>query len=321
MNNRSSHKLSLSRVTRYGGGGRGTDAAGGFGGGCDGSFPKVELNRFVVTTTVYALITWAYGYNKVSFVSLGDLLTGGPGWIRSERFEIQALMPDGSPTYTFEEFMKGDAPRLEKMLQTLLADRFKLVLHRETKEVPGYALIPGRGGPKLTRSKDEDKPGLGMRRHADQNGQMSNTIVGRKAERRDFAFLLLMTTRRPVIDRTGLTGEFNFDVEFAPFDSDAPADSTAPSLFTALQEHSGFAWRPRTLRLMAWSSIMPRGLRRIDMERWRRPQFEGQTNARLYCISTIKPSRLRAMWRSAKWKSARNIFSTSAFVFFCTSIS
>lgn len=51
---------------------------------------------------------------------------------------------------------------------------------------------------------------------------------------RDLAFLLLMTTQRPVIDRTGLTGEFNFDLEFAPFDSE-PAGSSAASLFTAIQ--------------------------------------------------------------------------------------
>jgi len=49
----------------------------------------------------------------------------------------------------------------------------------------------------------------------------------------------VMTTHRPVIDRTGLTGQFDFDVDFAPFDSDVPADSNAPSLFTALQEQLG----------------------------------------------------------------------------------
>src|SRR5580700_11482133 len=71
---------------------------GGFAGGmsgCDGGFPKVGGNRFVVTTTPFALITWAYGYNKVwgcAFTSSGDLITGGPPWVRSERFEIQALM-------------------------------------------------------------------------------------------------------------------------------------------------------------------------------------------------------------------------------------
>jgi uncharacterized protein (TIGR03435 family) len=60
-------------------------------------------------------------------------------------------------------------------------------------------------------------------------------MVAKRVEMRDFAFLLLLTTQRPVIDRTGLTGEFDLDLEFAPFDSDA-ADSNAPSLFTAIQQ-------------------------------------------------------------------------------------
>jgi uncharacterized protein (TIGR03435 family) len=135
--------------------------------------------------------------------------------------------------------MKGDAPKLEQMLQTMLADRFKLVVRRETKEVPAYALVPGKGGPKLTRPAPADKTNFGMRRQSEPNGQVSNKIIGRRTELRDFTFLLLLTTRRPVIDRTGLTGEFNFDLEFAPFDSVDPAESSAPSLFTALQEQLG----------------------------------------------------------------------------------
>jgi hypothetical protein len=62
------------------GNGRGTPAPGGAGRGCDGGFPRVDGTRFTVTTTPYALITWAYGYNRTwgcSYVSSGDLLTGG----------------------------------------------------------------------------------------------------------------------------------------------------------------------------------------------------------------------------------------------------
>jgi uncharacterized protein (TIGR03435 family) len=213
--------------------------------GCDGGFPKVEGNRFVVTTTPFALITWAYGYNKVwgcAFTSSGDLITGGPSWVRSERYEIQALAPEGAHAYTFDEFMKGDAPGLERMLQSLLADRFKMVVRHVTKEVPGYALVLGKGGAKLNPSglkpsAADDKPMMGGRRH-ESNGQAAETVTARKMEMRDLAFLLVMTTHRPVIDRTGLTGEFNFDLDFAPFDSDA-AGSTAPSLFTAIQEQLG----------------------------------------------------------------------------------
>jgi uncharacterized protein (TIGR03435 family) len=225
--------------------GTGPGGRGGFAGGmngCDGSFPKVEAHRFEVTTTPFALITWAYGYNKVwgcAFTSSGDLITGGPSWIRSERFEIQAIIPEGATVYTFDQFMKGDAPGLERMLQTLLADRFGLVVRHVTKEVAGYALSPAKGGPKLKASTVDDQQAMGIRRQADPNGQITDKLIGRKMEMRDLAFLLVMTTHRPVIDRTGLTGQFDFDADFAPFDSDAPADSNAPSLFTALQEQLG----------------------------------------------------------------------------------
>jgi uncharacterized protein (TIGR03435 family) len=224
----------------------GPEGRGGFAGGmngCDGSFPKVESNRFSVTTTPFALITWAYGYNKVwgcAFTSSGDLISGGPSWVRTERFEIQAIIPPGAPVYTLDQFMKGDAPGLEKMLQTLLADRFGLVVRHVTKEVPGYALSPAKGGPKLKTSSVEDQPAMGIRRQADPNsGQLTDKLIGRKMEMRDLAFMLVMTTHRPVIDRTGLTGQFNFEVDFAPFDSDDRADSSAASLFSALPEQIG----------------------------------------------------------------------------------
>jgi uncharacterized protein (TIGR03435 family) len=210
--------------------------------GCDGGFPRIDGNRFVVTTTPFALITWAYGYNKVwgcAFTSSGDLITGGPAWVRSERFEVQALVPEGATIYTLDQFMKGDAPGLEKMLQLLLADRFKLVVHNVTKEVPGYALVPAKGGSKLKTSAADDQPAMGVRRKADPGGQVASNLVGRKMEMRDLAFLLVMITNRPVIDRTGLTGHFNFDLDFAPLDGDAAANSGAPSLFTAIQEQLG----------------------------------------------------------------------------------
>lgn len=215
---------------------------GGAGEGCDGGFPQVDGSHFAVTTTTYALIAWAYGYNKTwgcSYVSFGDLLTGGPSWIRSERFTIAAKIPDDAPKYTFDQFMKGDAPALEKMLQALLADRFHLIVHRESKQVSGYALVLSKEGSKLSHSLPEDKRAMGIRREAGPDGEPFNKMVGRKVEIRDLAFLLLITTRRPVIDRTGLSGEYNFDIDFAPFDSYTAIDSSAPSLFTAMQQRLG----------------------------------------------------------------------------------
>jgi uncharacterized protein (TIGR03435 family) len=194
--------------------------------GCDGGFPRVEHNRFTVTTTVFALITWAYGFNKnggCSFVSMGDFLTGGPDWIRSEKFEIRALMPDGSPDYNTGEFLNGKAPALEGMISRMLADRFKLVVRREAKEAPVYA--PSTGDiPVAWRQRTPPTPNVRVLR-----ARTSMTYI---------ALSLVIEARRPVIDRTGLTGDFDVELTFAPFNAPA-ADSTAPDLLTAVQEQLG----------------------------------------------------------------------------------
>jgi hypothetical protein len=81
-----------------------------------------------------------------------------------------------------------------------------MVVHHVTKEVPGYALVLGKGGSKLKPSAADDKPMMGGRRQAEPNGQAVQTITARKMEVRDLTFLLVMTTNRPVIDRTGCDG-------------------------------------------------------------------------------------------------------------------
>jgi uncharacterized protein (TIGR03435 family) len=210
-----------------------------FGDGCDGGFPRVDHNRFTVTTTAYALTTWAYGFNNrggCSFVSYGGFISGGPAWLRSERFQIQALMPEGSPDYTTGQFLNGEAPKLETMIKSMLADRFHLAVHREVKEVPGYILVVGKDGPKIHASSDADAAAP-----ATQRGAVPSSGSRRVRMRTTMTYVALMLgviTRRPVVDRTGLSGEFNFELEFAPPDAPA-ADSSAPSVFTAVQEQLG----------------------------------------------------------------------------------
>ena len=207
--------------------------------GCDGGFPRVEHNRFTVTTTVFALITWAYGFNKnggCSFVSVGDFLTGGPDWIRSEKFEVRALMPDDLPENATFEFLNGKTPALEAMIARLLADRFKLVVHKETKQAPVYNLVVANGGPKLNRPSAVGPERFGTGRG---RGDSPGTRVMRARTTMTYlALMLVIEARRPVIDRTGLTGDFEFELEFAPFNAPV-ADSTAPDLFTAVQEQLG----------------------------------------------------------------------------------
>jgi uncharacterized protein (TIGR03435 family) len=210
-----------------------------FGDGCDGGFPRVDHNRFTVTTTAYALMTWAYGFNKnggCSFVSYGGFISGGPPWIRSERFEVQALMPDGSPEYTTGQFLNGEAPKLELMIKNLLADRFQLAIHRETKDVSGYNLVVGKDGAKIRVVKETDPPPARA-----QRGPPTLPGAQRVYMRTTMTYVALMLgviTRRPVVDRTGLTGVFAFELEFAPPDRPV-GDSSAPSVFTAVQEQLG----------------------------------------------------------------------------------
>ena len=210
-----------------------------YGRGCDGSFPQVENNRFRVTTTVFALITWAYGYNDrggCSFTSNGNLITGGPSWVGVERFEVQAVLPDGAPSYSLTQFLDGQTPRLEAMLRTLLADRFKLKMRREMKDAPVYALVPGRSGAKVPAAKGDDPVMFNI--SPDPSGgnalrlRVSNVTMSR------IALMVGIVVRRPVVDGTGMNGQYTFDLLFAPPNAN-PAETSAPSLTTAFQEQLG----------------------------------------------------------------------------------
>jgi uncharacterized protein (TIGR03435 family) len=130
------------------------------------------------------------------------------------------------------------------MLQTLLTDRFKLVLRREMKELPVYVLTVAKGGPKLKPWKDGDRilaPSFGFRQN---QGQMVAGVFGDKVSMAGLATSLEMATRRPVVDRTGIVGEFNYVVDFAPpnpgilVNSGLPVMSS-PSVFAALQTQLG----------------------------------------------------------------------------------
>jgi len=204
---------------------------------CIGSRLQIDPGRFLVRSkTVHSLIVLAYGKDCDLFTF--DLLSGGPSWIRSERFDIEALIPEGTPAYTSRQFIKGDAPKLQEMLKNLLEDRFKLVMHRDMKEMPGYFLTI-KGKAKLTASKEGDPPRDGLT-HPPEDPTMH--LVGGKATMTDLALWLGRLTGRPVLDRTGITGEFNYDVKYVPVDNQPGAGTiglVGPSIFTAIQEELG----------------------------------------------------------------------------------
>jgi len=182
---------------------------------------------------------------NIRFMSLFNLMLtayrirahqlSGPDWMRSQRFDIVAKMPDG-----------GTREKVPEMLQALLAERFKLTIHRETKEQPVYALVVGKNGPKLQESAANadaplpDTPGgralytPGGDARMDANGNVSVTggVLGpiRGGRGADGApqFELLKVTmaglaqlvtphvERPVVDMTGLTGSYRFVFALPP---------------------------------------------------------------------------------------------------------
>ena len=132
------------------------------GGGPAGPQPcggLVQLNpgRFVASNvTLYRLITMAYGKN-CRLSQEQELLARGPDWRQSVAFDIQATLPAGAPAYTVQQLQNGEAPRLQMMLQNMLADRFSLTLHRETKEIPVYNLVVVKMG-RIKLSDDQTPP-------------------------------------------------------------------------------------------------------------------------------------------------------------------
>jgi uncharacterized protein (TIGR03435 family) len=156
---------------------------------------QITPGRFITRrTNLTGLIAAAYG-NRCP---LGDMLSGGPDWVRMEEFEIQALIPPGSPVYTNSDFLEGKAPQLQKMLQNLLAERFQLRLRREMKEMPAYNMVLVQEG-KLKLSADQ----TGATRVPMPRGSYTG---GNSTSMAEFAGFLQWSMNRLVLDKTGLKG-------------------------------------------------------------------------------------------------------------------
>ena len=154
-------------------------------------------------------------------------ISGGPDWLDAERFVISAK--SAQPADGDEELMV--------LLQDLLADRFKLTLHRETRTMPAFVLDVARNGPKLEKAS----PG-------GTNTTTSNTgimIEAHSANLDSFARILARKMDLPVVNHTGLEGIFDFKLHWTP-DTTRPQAGSAPewpSIFTAIQEQLGLRLR------------------------------------------------------------------------------
>lgn len=196
-------------------------------------------------SSVEDLISFAYSVQEKQIVN-------APAWIDSERYDIEAV-PDAAGTPNTEQ--------VRIMIRKLLADRFKLTFHKENRELSAYVLTVAKSGEKLTPTEVKGQlPGLGF-----GPGKGGITLRVINAAIPDFTgFLQVLVLDRPVVDRTGLTGRYDFSCTFAPDSSQfgghppqfpgatpqggassgatpEPAAETdaAPNLFEAMQQQLG----------------------------------------------------------------------------------
>jgi uncharacterized protein (TIGR03435 family) len=187
-------------------------------------------NRFVATNvTLFALVEWAYHIEAFRIV-------GDPSWMTSDHFDIEAKAEGNASMDQFRW-----------MLQTLLADRFDLKLHRETRELPRYGLVVAKGGPKLKAGKCFGTPSP-ANPCGGTSGSTRGTLIGRATSMEVLAQALSGILTRDVLDRTRLGGVYDFDLTWTPDElaRQGPGDADAPpldvnggSIFTALQEQLG----------------------------------------------------------------------------------
>jgi len=215
--------------------------------------------------TLQALIQQAYGVQAYQ-------ISGAPDWLNRDRFDLEAKLDDSLA----DELSKGDANQLsaeqQPMLLELLADRFQLSVHRETRELPAYALVIGKNGSKLHEATPGDTYPNGLK-DANGNGHgeimrwLRGQVIGQEISLEFLAHQLSRELGRLVLDRTGLSGKYDFTLQWSdgrllareyivvpgrsgavskPMRADPPASTNIqsaefsdPSIFTALQDQLG----------------------------------------------------------------------------------
>ena len=162
---------------------------------------------------------------KFAYGLVSDAQISSPDWVKSRevRFDIVAQPPAGTPD-----------DQIPCMLQTLMADRLKLAVHREPKDLSFLALAKGKNGPKFHVSTAPASTPTGIQ----YGGRMASSRISMPK----LALLLSRFERQTILDRTGLGGFYDLKLEWAP---DGATDNPGPSLYTAVQEQLGLKLEAR----------------------------------------------------------------------------
>ena len=170
---------------------------------------------------------------RFAFEITNDAQIAGPGWIRNRdvRFDIEGKAAPDTP-----------APQLHAMLQNLLIERFRMTLHRESRELAWLALVAGRKGSKLEPAKEGTS--------AAGNRFVLGAIVSNRLSMHVLVLLLSRFLRQTVIDKTGLEGFYQVKLEWTPepaagVAAESPNPPEGLSIFAAVQEQLGLRLEAR----------------------------------------------------------------------------
>ncbi len=207
--------------------------------GATGSSSKSENETFTATnSTLKSLIQFdAYGIP-------GPQILGIPPALDKVAFDIEAkIAPE---VHARMKALGHDQYNVQwkQVMQQFLADRFKLVVHTETRQLPVYALVVAKGGPKLEPAK---VPSGGMTRS--RTGQLTAEAVTSADLAHSLTRILANELGRVVVDQTGLSGKYDITLKWTPDTGPPPMlngepDTSAPNIFTAIQEQLGLRLEP-----------------------------------------------------------------------------
>ena len=188
--------------------------------------------------TAHMVLTQAFHLNENQVVN-------EPDWAKSDRFDIKAKVADADEAIASK--LTQDQQR--GYFQQVLKERFGLVAHHETRELPEYELVAAKGGVKLVDGKADPNVSPDMRSggfRTDMRGGVEKIDCANMPSDLLLQFLSNQTGRK-VVDKVGLTGKYSYTLTFRPAMGPAPADAAAdstPDVFTAIQEQLGLKLEP-----------------------------------------------------------------------------
>ena len=197
------------------------------------SDPNYKFDYFTVrgrhvivkNQTVESMLRRAYGLQRSQFIGL-------PDWVRTEHFDV-----DGVP----DTIGEPNASQVQSLMRQLLAERFGLKVRHEQREMAVYALTVAKGGPRMEPSK-ADPNGMPANDGGNDNGRQNRKFTN--VSMADLATMLQFNVDRPVVDKTGVTGRYDFKLKWTVDQTDAGELDATPGLFTAIQEQIGLKLEP-----------------------------------------------------------------------------